>query len=65
MSPLSRDPAKRARQLANLKPAPPPPPEGNVRNLVHGGSARKATLVAAGSWAARIMVELVGSFRSR
>ena len=57
--PLSDDPTKRARQLANLKPQPaPPPPEGNVRALVHGGRARKATLVAAGSWAERIHAEL-------
>jgi hypothetical protein len=58
MSPLSSDPAKRARQLANLKPAPPAPPAGNVRALRHGGRARVATLVAAGSWAERIMAEL-------
>ena len=57
--PLSKDPIKRAKQLANLKPQPaPPPPEGNVRALVHGGRARKATLVAAGSWAAAILAEL-------
>jgi len=57
--PLSKDPIKRAKQLANLKPQPaPPPPEGNVRSLVHGGRARKATLVAAGSWAAAIVAEL-------
>jgi len=36
--PLSDDPMKRARQLANLKPQPaPPPPEGNARGLRHGG----------------------------
>jgi hypothetical protein len=42
--PLSTDPAKRARQLANLAPRPPAPPLGNVRNLRHAGTARKATL---------------------
>jgi hypothetical protein len=36
MSPLSRDAAKRARQLANLRPAPPAPPAGNVRAVRHG-----------------------------
>jgi len=57
--PLSDDPIKRARQLANLRPQPaPPPPEGNVRALVHGGRARKATLVTAGSWTERIYAEL-------
>jgi len=58
VSPLSSDPAKRARQLANLTAKPPPPPPGNVRALVHGGRARKATLAAAGSWTAAIMAEL-------
>jgi hypothetical protein len=56
--PLSDDPIKRARQLANLTARPPAPPEGNVRTLKHGAGARKATLVRAGSWAASIMVEL-------
>jgi hypothetical protein len=56
--PLSQDPEKRRRQLANLRPAPPAPPLANVRTLRHGGTARKATLVAAGSWAERIMTEL-------
>lgn len=55
--PLSRDPDKRARQLANLRPAPAPPP-GNVRALRHGGRARVATLIRAGSWAERIYAEL-------
>lgn len=55
MSPLSKDPRKRARQLANLRPAPPAP-EGHTRSLVHGGRARKATLVLAGSWAERAKV---------
>jgi hypothetical protein len=58
MSPLSTDPSARARQLANLKPAPPAPPIGNVRALRHGGTARVATLLAAGSWAERIFAEL-------
>jgi len=57
--PLSRDPEKRKAQLANLRPQPaPPPPLDNVRGLVHGGRARKATLVAAGSWTERIYAEL-------
>lgn len=59
MSPLSRDPVKRERQLSNLRPTPyPPPPKGNVRRMVHGGQARQATLIAAGSWAEKIMAEL-------
>ncbi len=37
--PLSSDPEKRARQLANLTPAPPVPPDGNTRRLTHGGYA--------------------------
>lgn len=57
--PLSRDPAARARSLANLRPGgAPPPPAGNVRALVHAGTARKATLIQAGSWAALIYSEL-------
>lgn len=62
MSPLSKDPVLRERQLANLQrgPRPPAPPPGNVRGLVHGGTARAATLVAAGSWAERIYRELEG-----
>lgn len=56
--PLSHDPAKRARQLANLNAGGPPPPAGNVRALRHGGQARKATLIRAGSWAERIHAEL-------
>lgn len=55
--PLSNDPAKRERQLANLKRYPAPP-NGNVRALKHGGNARKATLIPAGSWAQRIYEEL-------
>ncbi len=55
--PLSKDPERRRRQLANLRP-PPPPPEGNVRALRHGGRARKASLIRAGSWAERILAEL-------
>jgi hypothetical protein len=58
MSPLSQDPIKRARQLANLNPAARKPPENNVRTLKHGGTARKATLIVAQSWAARIFDEL-------
>jgi phage terminase small subunit len=38
LSPLSDDPAKRGRQLANLRAAPPAPP-GNDRTLQHGGYA--------------------------
>lgn len=34
--PLSGDKAKRARQLANLRPAPPAPPAGNTRAVRHG-----------------------------
>jgi hypothetical protein len=56
--PLSRDPEARARQLANLNPRPPAPPAGNVRALKHGGTARQATLIRAGSWAERILAEL-------
>lgn len=56
MSPLSTDPAKRAIQLANLRSTPAP--LGNTRTLLHGGNARKATLVAAGSWAAAIFAQL-------
>lgn len=56
--PLSTDPIKRERQLANLTARPPAPPLGNVRALVHGASARKATLIQAGSWAALIYAEL-------
>lgn len=37
--PLSSDPDKRARQLANLRPAPPAP-VGNRRTLRHGGYAQ-------------------------
>lgn len=56
--PLSSDPERRARQLANLRPTPPAPPAGNVRALKHGGTARQATLIRAGSWAERILTEL-------
>jgi hypothetical protein len=56
MSPLSSDPDKRAVQLANLRPTPPP--AGNVRALKHGAKARQATLIAAGSWSERIYAEL-------
>jgi hypothetical protein len=36
--PLSGDPEGRARQLANLRKAPPPaPPLGNVRSVRRGG----------------------------
>jgi len=35
--PLSSDPRKRARQLANLAPRPPAPPAGNSRARRHGG----------------------------
>lgn len=44
--------------LANLRPAPPAPPAGNVRALKHGGAARQATLIRAGSWAERILAAL-------
>lgn len=37
--PLSRREAARARQLANLTPRPPTPPEGNQRARRHGGYA--------------------------
>jgi hypothetical protein len=53
--PLSSDPERRRRQLENLRPGrPPAPPTGNRRNLIHGGTARKATLITAGSWAEAI-----------
>lgn len=43
MSPLSRDPEARRRQLANLRPVPPrPAPGGNARALRHGGYAEVA-----------------------
>lgn len=59
MSPLSDDPDKRARQLANLRPGAGAGVVGNVRALVHGGAARgQATLIRAGSWASRIYAEL-------
>ena len=58
MSPLSSDPEKRRRQLANLRSTPAP--VGNVRALKHGGKARVATLVVAGSWAEKILAELEG-----
>ena len=56
--PLSRDPAKRERQLANLTSRPPAPPAGNTRNLRHGAHARQATLIAADAWEGRIYHEL-------
>lgn len=56
MSPLSSDPVRRAAQLRNLRQTPAP--IGNVRALRHGGAARKATLITAGSWAEKIMAEL-------
>lgn len=37
--PLSKDPAKRQRQLANRRDAPPAPP-GNRRTVRHGGQAQ-------------------------
>ncbi len=40
--PLSSDPEKRAKQLANLTPAPPPSPTGNRFALRHGGYAAVA-----------------------
>jgi hypothetical protein len=36
---LSKDPAKRSKQLANLKPPPPAPP-GNRRRVTHGARAQ-------------------------
>jgi hypothetical protein len=57
VSPVSKDPEKAARQLANLRPFPSPP-AGNVRALKHGGAAREATLLRAGSWQERIFAEL-------
>jgi hypothetical protein len=39
MSPLSRNPRARDRQLANLAPRPPAPPPGNQRRRTHGGYA--------------------------
>lgn len=56
--PLSNDPAKRRRQLENLRPGAGGGTVGNVRALVHGGQARVATLIRAGSWAERIYAEL-------
>lgn len=38
--PLSRDPDKRARQLANLTPQPPAPPARNSRAVRHGGYSK-------------------------
>lgn len=40
--PLSPDPRKRARQLANLSPRPPAPPVGNRRAVTNGGYAAVA-----------------------
>lgn len=40
---LSSDPRKRERQLANLAPRRPPPPEGNRRAVSHGAYARVLT----------------------
>jgi hypothetical protein len=40
--PLSIDPRKRRRQLANLRAAPPAPPAGNDRAATHRGYARVA-----------------------
>lgn len=42
MSPASRDPEKRARQLANLRGRPPAPEQGNQRATRHGGYSRIA-----------------------
>lgn len=42
MSPTSSDPRKRARQLANLRKAPPAPPTGNSRAMTHGAYAAVA-----------------------
>lgn len=39
---VSKDPAKRAAQLGNLADAPPPPPEGNTRHLMHGAFSERA-----------------------
>lgn len=39
MSPLSKDPEKRAKQLANLNRTPPTPPAGNRRAQRHGAYA--------------------------
>jgi hypothetical protein len=59
--PTSSDPDKRARQLSNLRRGgAPAPPEGNVRALTHGGTARKASLLRVGSWSERIYAELEG-----
>jgi len=41
VSPTSRDPAKRAKQMANLRPAPPAP-AGNALARRHGGYAAVA-----------------------
>jgi len=56
--PLSDDPAKRSRQLANLRPGAGAGDGGHGRALKHGGTARRATLVRAGTWAAAIQAEL-------
>lgn len=40
--PLSHRPEQRARQLANLRDAPPPTPIGNTRAVSHGGFAKVA-----------------------
>ena len=51
--PLSDRPEARARQLANLRAAPPPPELGNGRATKHGGRATHKTLPVA-SVASRI-----------
>lgn len=42
MSPLSRDPSARAKQLANLRPGAAPAPSENRRRVSHGAYARLA-----------------------
>ena len=56
MSPLSRDPDARSRQLANLTGQPPAPPPGNQRAASHGGYAR----IAEGRLEAKV-AELAGA----
>jgi Phage terminase, small subunit len=56
--PLSRDPTKRARQLANLRRGVTVPPPGNVRRLQHGAHALGATRRLASEHERRIFTEL-------
>lgn len=57
--PLSSDPEKRARQLANLGGRPPAPPTGNRRALKHGGHSE--ALLADVSAEVRELMDALGA----